>query len=97
MADPFESVVLTGIGGGLGVIFGFLCGPTVSFVRQRALDLFPQTMAALPDVVMKLEPRIAIWSIVASLFIAISVGVVFGLYPAYRAAYMDPIEALRHE
>ena len=54
-------------------------------------------MSALPPVIMELEPRIAWWSIAASLIIAIGVGVVFGLYPAMRAAYMDPIEALRHE
>jgi len=92
-----ESVVLTGVGGLLGVGCGFLVGPAVRTVRDLALRLFPEMMSALPPVIMELQPRIAWWSIIASLAISISVGVIFGLYPAMRAAYMDPIEALRHE
>ena len=92
-----EAVVLTGVGGTLGVGFGFLVKPAVNGARQFAKQLFPDVMANLPPTIMQLEPRIASWSIIASLLISIAVGVVFGLYPARRAAMMDPIEALRHE
>ncbi len=92
-----ESVVLTGVGGLLGVGCGFLVGPAVRTVRDLAQRLFPDMMSALPPVIMELQPRISWWSIIASLIISIGVGVIFGLYPAMRAAYMDPIEALRHE
>lgn len=92
-----EAIVLTGIGGGLGVAIGFLCGPTVSFVRDTATQLFPGPMSALPETIRELEPQIAPWSIIASLIISVGVGMLFGIYPAYRAANMDPIEALRHE
>jgi putative ABC transport system permease protein len=92
-----EAVVLTGIGGGLGVGLGFLCGPTVGLGRDMLKELFPNLIAAVPPTILQLEPRISPWSIFASLGISVMVGVVFGIYPAIRAAHMDPIEALRHE
>jgi putative ABC transport system permease protein len=90
-----ETVVLSATGGLLGVLIGFLCPrgiKTVKWLLNR-LDL----MADLPSVVQDLEPLIAPWSVAAAFLISVGVGVVFGLYPARRAALMDPIEALRHE
>jgi putative ABC transport system permease protein len=92
-----EAVVLTSIGGALGVTLGFLVKPTVVWMRRGLLQFFPDSMSALPQTILQLEPRIAPWSIFASVAIAIGVGMLFGLYPARRAAMMDPIEALRHE
>ena len=92
-----ETVVLSSTGGLLGVLFGFLCIPAVPALRHLATVLFPEVMATLPSNLQKLEPRIALWSIVAAFGISVAVGMLFGLYPARRAAQMDPIEALRHE
>ena len=89
-----ETVVLTAGGGLLGVLFGLLCGPLFRGLRSGVTMVSPDL---LPPIVHTLEPRIALWSVIVSLIISLGVGIVFGVYPARQAAYMDPIEALRHE
>ncbi len=92
-----ETIALSTVGGITGVLGGLLCGPVFSQIRGLFERVLPDVIQRLPDVIKSVEPLIVPWSIPLAFGISVTIGIIFGLYPASRAAAMDPIEALRHE
>jgi len=74
----FEAVFLTGAGGILGIIVGFLIALLVK--------------AATP-----LPASVTPWSVALGFLVSVSVGLFFGIFPARKAARLDPIVSLRYE
>ena len=73
-----EAVVLTAIGGLLGLAIGEIA------------SLLMNKYSPLPAYVPA-------WAIFVGIGISASVGIIFGLWPAWKAARLDPIESLRYE
>jgi putative ABC transport system permease protein len=73
-----ESVLLSVIGGLLGVVCGVLAASGLERFFNWSTAISPGSAAL-------------------AVLVAMLLGVVFGVYPARRAAQLDPIEALRHE
>lgn len=73
-----EAIVLTVIGGIIGILFGMIISYGVEWLGL-------------------IQTTVSMSSIILAFSVSTIIGLVFGYYPAKRAAAMNPIEALRYE
>ena len=79
-----ESVIMTMFGGILGILAGLgLASGIAWFVARLGVG--------------NITPILSLESIIIAVLFSSSVGLFFGIYPARKAASMDPIDALRYE
>jgi putative ABC transport system permease protein len=79
-----ETTVISLTGGLIGILLGMGAAKMLPVLVQFFFEESKPT-------------AIATWSVVGSFVISGVIGICFGLYPAIKAAWMNPIEALRHE
>jgi putative ABC transport system permease protein len=74
-----EAAALTGIGGIIGIMFGWV-------IAVIARTVFSSLPASVP-----------LWAAVMGIVVSVGVGLFFGIWPANKAARLDPVVALRYE
>ena len=73
-----EAAIMSGLGGLIGIILGYI-------------------MARVVTLTTSIPSRIDPASVIVAILMSAVVGLFFGLYPANRAAKLNPVEALRSE
>ncbi len=90
-----ESVVFSQIGGIIGIITGSMLGNIVALLMEAPAILpWNNDVSILQTPVMDFT---ALQMNITALLFCSFIGIVFGVYPAWKAANLDPIEALRYE
>jgi len=79
-----EAGTISAIGGFIGILTGYALSSVATIV-----------MSMMMSVDIKVSP--SLWSVALAFGVSAGIGILFGFLPARRAAYLNPIDALRYE
>ena len=78
-----EALVITSLGGIIGIVIGIVVSLLGGIAARTQGLAWPLTVSWL--------------AIIAAFFVSMGIGIIFGLYPARKAAQLSPVEAMRKE
>jgi putative ABC transport system permease protein len=84
-----EGAIIGFLGGVGGIVLGWVVSQAINF----GLNLYIKQQGVKPQVLFAFPP----WLLMAAVLLAMGVSLASALYPASRAARLDPVESLRYE
>jgi len=79
-----EAGTTSAIGGIIGILIGYLLSSVATIILRVALQ---EELTVAP----------ALWAVIMAFCVSAGIGILFGFLPARKAAYLNPIDALRYE
>jgi putative ABC transport system permease protein len=91
-----EALIIGIVGGAIGVSFGMGLSHGMTIILGRTLRI-ESVMDGGGQFAFQLVPTFDPWNLLYTWLLCVTLSVISGFYPSWRASRLDPVEALRHE